>query len=142
MKQLDEVQEMNLYRKIYAFQEYHRYDRSGTRRIQFIHIHFLNKRHPNIRFTTEKQMNHSIAFLDVFISGINNQNLTLKTYHKLIYTGLFFLYTSNLQGVTIQQYKNKKILKCKTKQDSNLEEILNISQQGLYTQRTHKDKQL
>ena len=38
---------------------------------------FLNNRHPNIKFTLEKQNNHSIAFLDVFISGINNQNLTL-----------------------------------------------------------------
>ena len=44
---------------------------------------FLNKRHPNIKFTIEKQINHSIAFLNVFISGINNQNLTLQTYYKL-----------------------------------------------------------
>ena len=28
-----------------------------------------------------KQVNHSIAFLDVFISGINNQNLKPQTYH-------------------------------------------------------------
>ena len=27
----------------------------------------LNKRHPNIKFMIEKQINHSIAFLDVFI---------------------------------------------------------------------------
>ena len=40
---------------------------------------FLNNRHPNIKFTTEKKINHSIDFLDVFISGINNQNLTLQT---------------------------------------------------------------
>ena len=33
----------------------------------------------------EKQANHSIAFLDVFIPGINNQNLTLQTYRKLTY---------------------------------------------------------
>ena len=38
---------------------------------------FLNNRHPNSKFTIEKQISHSIAFLDVFISGINNQNLTL-----------------------------------------------------------------
>ena len=38
----------------------------------------LNNRHPNIKFTIEKQINHSIVFIDVFISGINNQNLTLK----------------------------------------------------------------
>ena len=47
---------------------------------------FLNKRHPNIKFTVEKQINYSIAFLAVFISGINNQNLTLQTYHKWAYT--------------------------------------------------------
>ena len=34
------------------------------------------------------QINHYIAFLDVLISGINNQNLTLQTYHKSTYTGL------------------------------------------------------
>ena len=42
-----------------------------------IFLNFLNNRHLNIKFTIEKQINHSIAFLDVFISGINNQNLTL-----------------------------------------------------------------
>ena len=41
-------------------------------------LNFLNNRHPNIKFTIEKQINYSIAFLDVFISGINNQNLTLN----------------------------------------------------------------
>ena len=35
-------------------------------------LHFLNNRHPNIKFTIEKQINHHIAFLDVFISSINN----------------------------------------------------------------------
>ena len=30
-------------------------------------LNFLNNRHPNIKFTIEKQNNHSIAFLDVFI---------------------------------------------------------------------------
>ena len=39
----------------------------------------LNNRHSNIKFTTEKQINHSITFLDVFILGINNQNLILQT---------------------------------------------------------------
>ena len=45
---------------------------------------FLNNRHPNIKFTIGKQNNNSIAFLDVFISDINNQNLTLQTYYKFI----------------------------------------------------------
>ena len=42
-------------------------------------LNFLNNKHPNIKFTIEKQINHSIAVLHVFISGINNQNLTLQT---------------------------------------------------------------
>ena len=49
-------------------------------------LNFLNNKHPNIKFTIEKQVNHSIAFLDVFILGIDNQNLTLQTYYKLTYT--------------------------------------------------------
>ena len=51
---------------------------------------FLNKTYPNIKFTIEKQINHSIAFVDVFISGINNQNLTLQKYYKSTYTDLLF----------------------------------------------------
>ena len=51
-------------------------------------LNFLNKNHTNIKFATEKQVNHSIAFLDIFISGIDNQNLALQTYHKSTYTGL------------------------------------------------------
>ena len=50
-------------------------------------LNFLSNRHTNIKFTIEKQINHSIAF-HVFISGINNQNLTLETHHKSTYTGL------------------------------------------------------
>ena len=42
----------------------------------------------------EKQINHSIASLDVFISGIINQNLTLQTYYKSTYTGLLLNFKS------------------------------------------------
>ena len=55
---------------------------------------FLNNRHPNFKFTLEKQINHSIAFLDVLISGINKQNLTLQTYHKSTHTGLLLNFKS------------------------------------------------
>ena len=51
-------------------------------------LSFLNNKHPNIKFLIEKQVSHSIAFLNVFISGIDNENLTLQTYHKSTYTGL------------------------------------------------------
>ena len=35
-------------------------------------FNFSNNRHPKIKLTIAKQINHSIAFLHVFISGINN----------------------------------------------------------------------
>ena len=57
-------------------------------------LNFLNNKNPIITFTIEKHVNHSIAFLDVFIYGIDNQNLTLKTYHKSIYTGLLLNFKS------------------------------------------------
>ena len=63
--------------------------------------------HPNIKFTIEKQINHSIAFLDVFISGINNQNLTLQAYHKSSYTGLLL----NFKSFTSLSYKTS-LIKC------------------------------
>ena len=68
---------------------------------------FLNNRHPNIKFTIEQQNNHSIAFLDVFISGINNQNLTLQTYHKSTHTGLLL----NFKSFTSFSYKIS-LIKC------------------------------
>ena len=51
-------------------------------------VNFLNNKRPSIKFTLEKQVYHSIAFLDVFISGIDNQILTLQTHQKSTYTGL------------------------------------------------------
>ena len=70
-------------------------------------LDFLNKRHPNIKFTIQKQINHSIAFLDAFIPGINNQNLTLQAYHKLTYTGLLL----NFKSFTSFSYKIS-LIKC------------------------------
>ena len=70
-------------------------------------LNFLNKRHTNIKFTVEKQINHSIAFLDVFISSINNQNLTLQTYHKSTYRGLLL----NFKSFTSLSYKIS-LIKC------------------------------
>ena len=44
---------------------------------------------------------------DVFISGINNQNLTLQTYHQLTYTGLLL----NFKSFTSFSYKIS-LIKC------------------------------
>ena len=45
-------------------------------------LNFLNNKHLNIKLTIEKQVNHSMAFLDVFVWGIDHQNLTLQAYRK------------------------------------------------------------
>ena len=55
-------------------------------------LNFLDQRHTNIKATIEKQINHSVAFLVVFILGINNQNLTLQTYHKSTHAGLLLIF--------------------------------------------------
>ena len=70
-------------------------------------LNFLNIRHPNIIFTIEEQNNYSIAFLDLFISGISNQNLTLQRYQKLTYTRLIL----NFKSFTSFSY-NLSLIKC------------------------------
>ena len=51
-------------------------------------LNFLNNKHRNIKIMIEKQVNYFIAFLHVFISGINNQNLNFQACHNVTYTGL------------------------------------------------------
>ena len=60
-----------------------------------------------MKFTIEKQINHYITFLDAFILSINNQNLTLQTYDKSIYTGLLL----NFKSFTSFSYKIS-LIKC------------------------------
>ena len=61
----------------------------------------------NIKFTIKKQINHSIAFVDIFISGINNENLSLQTYHKSTYRRLLL----NFKSFTSFSYKIS-LIKC------------------------------
>ena len=70
----------------------------------WIFLIFLRNRHPNIKFTIEKQISH-----DVFISGINNQNLIRQTYHKSTYIGLLF----NFKSFASFSYKIS-LIKCLT----------------------------
>ena len=56
---------------------------------------------PSIKFTIEKLVNNCIAFLDVFVSGIDNQNLTLRTYKKSTHTELLL----NFKSFTLFSYK-------------------------------------
>ena len=69
-------------------------------------LSFLNNRHPNITFTTKNKW-LSITFLDAFISGINNQNIILQTYHKSTYTEPLL----NFKSFTSFSYKIS-LIKC------------------------------
>ena len=55
----------------------------------------------------EKQINYSITFVDVFVSGINDENLTLQTYHKSTNIGLLL----NFKSFTSFSYKIS-LIKC------------------------------
>ena len=57
-------------------------------------LDFISKKHPNMKFTIEKQINHSIDFLHVFIWGISNQNFTLEKCDKSTDTGLVLNFKS------------------------------------------------
>ena len=72
-----------------------------------LYFYFGHSDNSDIKLTTEKQTNHSRAFLYVFISGINNQNLILQTYHKSTYTGLLL----SFKNFTSFSYKIS-LIKC------------------------------
>ena len=57
-------------------------------------LNVLRNKYPNIKFAIEKQVSYSVAFIDVFIPGMDNQNLTLQTYYKLTYTVLLLNFKS------------------------------------------------
>lgn len=54
---------------------------------------FINERHPNIRFTYEKENNQMISFLDVLITNTPT-SFDMTTFYKKTYTGLLTNFTS------------------------------------------------
>ena len=92
-------------------------------------LNFLNNEHPNIKFTIEKQVNHSIVFLYVFISGIDNQNLTLQTYHTLTCTRLllnFKSFTSFSCKISLIKCSIDRLFKIRSNWNSFHNDIENI----------------
>ena len=86
-------------------------------------LNFLDNKHPNIKLTLEKQVNHSIAFLDVFVLGIDNQNLTLQIYHRSDVYYFKLPYIGNLS----HHIKNKLSKLCKEicKENFNIKLVFN-----------------
>ena len=56
-------------------------------------FNYINSRHPNIRFTMEKETDHKIPFLDVLINNGTHFPVT-SVYRKKTFTGLLTNYFS------------------------------------------------
>ena len=56
-------------------------------------LDYLNGRHPNIKFTSERESNNQISFLDILISRADG-SFSTSTYRKPTYTGLYTLFSS------------------------------------------------
>ena len=48
----------------------------------------INSRHPNIRFTMEKELNRKLPFLDVLIDNSDTNSFLTRVYRKKTFTGL------------------------------------------------------
>ena len=62
-------------------------------------LEYLNKQHPNIRFTAEPETNGVLPFLDISIKNREGGGFETSVYHKSSYTGLllnYFSFTPNL----------------------------------------------
>ena len=60
-----------------------------------------NKKHENIKFTSEKEVNGSLPFSDVVISR-NKEGFTITVYHKPKLSGVY----SNFNSFIADEYKN------------------------------------
>ena len=69
-------------------------------------LNFLNKQHPNIKFTFEKQVQDKLPFLDILIDN-SSTSLVTSVYHKQTYTGLL----TNFLSFTPFAYKTG-LIKC------------------------------
>ena len=57
----------------------------------------INSRHPNIRFTMEKEAHNKLPFLDVLVNNNDPNSLLTSVYRKKTFTGLltnYFSFTS------------------------------------------------
>ena len=63
-------------------------------------FNFLNKQHPNITFSMEKEANKKLAFLDVLVDNTSSSPTT-SVYHKTTYTGLL----TNFFSFSFHSYK-------------------------------------
>ena len=56
-------------------------------------LDYLNKQHPNIKFTSEPEQNRILPFLDVNIEKKGGGGFYMSIFHKSSYTGLLSNFT-------------------------------------------------
>ena len=62
-----------------------------------IFFDYINCRHPNIKFTMEKEAHHKLPFLDVLVDNNDPSSFLTRVYRKKTFTGLltnYFSFTS------------------------------------------------
>ena len=64
-------------------------DRDAT-----VFLVYINSRHPNIKFTMEKQTNYKLPFLDVLVDNHDPSSSLTRVYRKKTFTGLLTNYFS------------------------------------------------
>ena len=62
---------------------------------------YLNTKHANVKFTSEKEVNGSLLFLDLLISR-NKECFTTTVYHKPTFSGVY----SNFNSFIADEYKH------------------------------------
>ena len=65
---------------------------------------YLNTKHANIKFTSEKEVNGSLPFLDVLISW-NKEGFATTVHHKPTFIGVY----SNFNSFIADEYKHHLI---------------------------------
>ena len=69
-------------------------------------LEYLNAQHTSIKFTSDKEQNKQLHFLDINITRLEN-NFKTSVYRKPTYTGLYTLFTSYIpQGVKKHIFTN------------------------------------
>ena len=62
---------------------------------------YMNRQHPNIRFTKEVEQDQSLPFLDIKIKRCEDDTLATTVFHKPTFSGLYLQWLSYVP----KQYK-------------------------------------
>ena len=73
----------------------------GTKAQCNVFFEYLNKQHPNIKFTKEVEQDQSLPFLDIKINQNQDGTLTTSVFRKPTYSGLYL----NWRSYVPKQYK-------------------------------------